>query len=97
VIRAAPGHVAGDSERRSVAQADFFFSGLMLTNLRSSLMDSGDPTLREVACNFSRHPTLSLVLYLKSVNLQYNTLGCLDDGTNESSTKHLTFQVFFFS
>ena len=30
-------------------QADFFFSGLMLTNLRSFLMDSGDPTLREVA------------------------------------------------
>ena len=27
----------------------------------------------------------------KSVNLQYNTLGCLDDGTNESSTKCLTF------
>ena len=32
----------------------------------------------------------------KSVNLQYITLGCLDDGTNESSTKRLMFQVFFF-
>ena len=31
--------------------------------------------------------------FLKSVNLQYNTLGRLDDGTNESSTKHLMFQV----
>ena len=33
---------------------------------------------------------------MKSVNLQYNTLGCLDDGTNESSTKRLMFQVLFF-
>ena len=32
----------------------------------------------------------------KSVNLQYNTLGCLDDGTNESSNKLLMFQVLFF-
>ena len=34
----------------------------------------------------------------KSVNLQYITLGCLDDGTNESLTKSLMFQVciFFF-
>ena len=30
---------------------------------------------------------------LKSVNLQYNTLGRLDDGTNESLTKRLMFQV----
>ena len=29
----------------------------------------------------------------KSVNLQLITLGCLDDGTNESSTKNLMFQV----
>ena len=33
---------------------------------------------------------------LKSVNLQYITLGCLDDGTNELSTKSLMFQVLFF-
>jgi hypothetical protein len=33
---------------------------------------------------------------VKSVNLQYNMLGCLDDGTNESSTKRLMFQVSFF-
>ena len=33
---------------------------------------------------------------LKSVNLQYNTLGRLDNGTNESSTKRLMFQVLFF-
>ena len=32
----------------------------------------------------------------KSVNLQYNMLGRLDDGTNESSTKRLIFQVLFF-
>ena len=32
----------------------------------------------------------------KSVNLQYITLGYLDDGTNDSSTKRQTFQVFFF-
>ena len=34
---------------------------------------------------------------LKLVNLQYDTLGCLDDGTNESSTKCLMFQILFFS
>ena len=34
-------------------------------------------------------------LILKSVNLQYDTLGCLDYGTNESSTKSLMFQVGF--
>ena len=33
----------------------------------------------------------------KSVNLQYITLGWLDDRTNESSTKSLMFQVLFFS
>ena len=31
----------------------------------------------------------------KSVNLQINTLGRLDDGTEESSTKRLMFQVLF--
>ena len=33
---------------------------------------------------------------LKSVNLQYITLGCWADGTNESSTKRLIFQVWLF-
>ena len=33
---------------------------------------------------------------LKSVNLQYNTLVRWDDGTNDSTSKCLTFQVFFF-
>ena len=33
---------------------------------------------------------------IKSINLQYNRLGCLDHGTNESSTKRLMFQVLFF-
>ena len=32
----------------------------------------------------------------KSDNLQYNTLVRWVDGTNSSSTKRLTFQVFFF-
>ena len=31
-----------------------------------------------------------------TVNLQYITLGCLDDGTNKSSTKSLMFQILFF-
>ena len=31
----------------------------------------------------------------KSVNLQYITLGCLDDGTNELLTKSLMFEEFF--
>ena len=33
----------------------------------------------------------------KFVNLQYITLGCLDDGTNESSNKRMMFQAIFFS
>ena len=33
---------------------------------------------------------------LGTVNLQYITLGCLDDGTNKSSTKSLMFHVLFF-
>ena len=33
---------------------------------------------------------------LKSDNLQYNTLVRWANGTNDSSNKHLTFQVFFF-
>ena len=33
---------------------------------------------------------------MRSDNLQYNTLVCLANGTNHSSTKHLTFQVLFF-
>ena len=37
-----------------------------------------------------------IVRYLKSINLQLNTLGCLDDGANESSTKRLMFQVLYF-
>ena len=32
----------------------------------------------------------------KFVNLQYITLVCLDNGTNESSSKSLMFQVLFF-
>ena len=57
VIRAAPGHVIGDRDGRAGAQPAplgdprhagrfFFFSGLMVTNLHSSLMDSGDPTFQ---------------------------------------------------
>ena len=33
---------------------------------------------------------------MKSVNLQYNTLGRWVDGPNDSSTKRLMFQVLFF-
>ena len=36
------------------------------------------------------------VLNLKSVNLQYITLGCLDDGTNKSSTKSDVPSIIFF-
>ena len=32
----------------------------------------------------------------KSVNLQYNTLGCLVDCKNDSLTKHLMSQVLLF-
>ena len=46
-----------------------------------------------------RHIKFLTILYtwgnLKSVNLQYNTLVRWADGTNESSTKHLMFQVLF--
>ena len=33
---------------------------------------------------------------VKSINLQYITPGCWDDGTSESSTKSLMLQVLFF-
>ena len=39
---------------------------------------------------------MSSVCISQSVNLQYNALGRLDDGTNESSTKRLMFQVLLF-
>ena len=47
---------------------------------------------------FSCNNNINLTLYTehKSVNLQYNTLGRLDDGTNKSSSKRLMFQVLFF-
>ena len=35
-------------------------------------------------------------MYQKFDSLQYNTLVCWEDGTSDSSTKHLTFQVWFF-
>ena len=40
-------------------------------------------------------PTSFMDGHLKSVNLQYSMLGCLDDGTNDLSTKSLMFQVLF--
>ena len=49
-----------------------------------------------------RTESASIICYLASgydleyINLQYNTLVCWADGTNDSSTKHLTFQVFSF-
>ena len=39
----------------------------------------------------------TLARYYKSVNLEYNMLVRWADGTNELSTKSLTFQVFYFS
>ena len=39
---------------------------------------------------------LQKLRFQKSDNLQYNTLVRWADGTNDSSTKHLTLQVFFF-
>ena len=36
-------------------------------------------------------------IHVQSVNLQYNTLVCWDDGTNDSWTKCLVFQVLFLS
>ena len=35
-------------------------------------------------------------MYTTSDNLQYNTLVCWADGTNNSSTKRLIFQVFLY-
>ena len=35
-------------------------------------------------------------IHVQSVNLQYNTLVCWDDGTNDLTTKRLMFQVLFF-
>ena len=43
-----------------------------------------------------RYITLATSHFKKSENLQYNTLVRWADGTNDSSTKHLMFQVLFF-
>ena len=40
-------------------------------------------------------PALMHICYLKSVNLQYNTLVCWAYGTNDLSTKCLMFQVLY--
>ena len=45
---------------------------------------------------FAHRSSVTELRDYKSVNLQYITLGCLDDGTNELSTKSLMFQVLFF-
>ena len=46
--------------------------------------------------HFSRALVCLVLTNYKFDNLQYNTLVCLADGTNDSSTKPLTFQVFFY-
>ena len=68
----------------------------MMQLCRMSIFDS-------VANNLSFSPftlwlfrSLAHQQQLKSVNLQYIMRGCLHDGTKESSTKSLMFQVLFF-
>ena len=47
---------------------------------------------------FAKRVTIivSSLVFLKSENLQYNTLGRWVDGPNDSSTKRLMFQALFF-
>ena len=47
----------------------------------------------KIAPKFGCLQTFFFALFLKSVNLKYNTLVRRADGTNESWTKHLMFQV----
>ena len=49
---------------------------------------------RPIVADFSSFRN-NIKCILKSINLQYITLGCLDNGTNKLSTKSLMFQVFF--
>ena len=68
--------------------------------ISTTSMFNGPQWPRQIPSN-RRHSPLqriheSSTTYMKSVNLQYNTLGRMDDGKNESSTKCLMFQVFIF-
>ena len=47
-------------------------------------------------CSWWRRSWSKNLYKVKSVNIQYNTLGCRVDGTNDSSTKCLMFHALFF-
>ena len=50
----------------------------------------------DLCCSTINHRKMCSLFDQKSDNLQYNTLVSWANGTNDSSTKRLTFQVFLF-
>ena len=78
----------------SVGRKKLVFSDA--TNLtENNLVHSKEECANRTLSNILRQ--LASLGQYKSDNLQYNTLVRWADGTNDSSTKRLTFQVFFFS
>ena len=68
----------------------------VITGIRNAAKIYGKKSLTNLSIETNtkvRKKKSSNIIILKSVNVQYNTLGHLDDGTNESSTKSLMFQV----
>ena len=90
-------------ENNTVPCIRFFFQREQLRRTRAKmvcrLQQSGHLDLYYQKCPHRSYESMEPGLHadLKSVNLQYITLGCLDNGTNESSTKSLKFQVFFYT
>ena len=74
------------------------FLGCLLQNLGAQIYFtfSLNSQVEMLANNCRKLHFMYSLRIIKSVNIQYITLGYLDDGTNESSTKSLMFQVLFF-
>ena len=74
----------------------FHFKGLEEKLCLNGLSGNGTTSISTLSTNGTGKTDVTR-RYLKSVNLQYNTLVRWDDGTNESSTKSLMFHVFFYT
>ena len=74
-------------------QQPLFFAKLLLL---CCLLVSSGVKLTTRPMNIQSFHSVKQPIIQKSVNLQYNTLVCLADGTNHSSTKCLMFQEYFF-
>ena len=73
----------------------FHFKGLEEKLCLNGLSGNGTTSISTLSTNGTGKIDVTR-RYLKSVNLQYNTLVRWDDGTKDSSNKHLMFQVLIF-